>query len=129
MKYEITIGLPVYNEKKNIENVLKNIFEQNFKKFILIISDNHSDDGTYEICKKWAKKNKQIKLFRQKKHVIRGINFLSVYKRCKTSYFVWFAADDKRSKNFLSENFKFLEKNPNFISSCSESIIYIKKKK
>ena len=49
---KITIGLPVFNEKKNIENELKNIFKQNYKKFILIISDNNSNDGTYEICKK-----------------------------------------------------------------------------
>lgn len=126
---KITIGLPVFNEKKNIENVLKNIFKQNYKKFILIISDNNSNDGTYEICKKWAQRKKQIKLFRQKKTIIRGLNFLFVYEKCKTPYFIWFAADDRRSNSFLRDNLYFLEKNPEFIASCSRSIILNKRQK
>ncbi len=128
-KPKITIGLPVHNEIKNINKILKNIFEQNYKNFILLISDNFSNDGTYEICKKWAKKKKQIKLFRQKKEIIRGLNYLYVYEKCKTKYFIWMAADDIRSKNFLKENLKFLENNKNFVASCSPNIISSKNKK
>ena len=78
-KPKITIALPLHNQIKNINKILKNIFEQNYKNFILLISDNFSNDGTYEICKKWAKKKKQIKLFRKKKEIIRGLNYLYVY--------------------------------------------------
>ena len=123
IKKKITIGLPIYNEISNINNVLKNIFSQNLSNFDLIISDNCSNDGTYEVCKKWAKKRVQIRLYRQKKHIMRGHNFLFVYKKCKTKYFTWMAADDSRSVNFLKENVKFLEKNSKFIASCSPCII------
>ena len=128
-KSKVTIGLPVRNEIKNINKVLENIFKQDLKNFSLIISDNFSSDGTYEICKKWAKKKSQIKLFRQKKEIIRGQNFLFVYKKCKTPYFIWMAADDLRSKNFLSSNLDFLEKNKNYIASCSTNIIEVKPNK
>ena len=128
-KPKITIGLPVRNEIKNINNVLDNIFNQSFKNFILVISDNCSSDGTYEICKKRAKKNKKIKLFRQKKEIIRGLNFLYVYKKCITPYFTWMAADDLRSKNFLSSNLSFLERNKKYIASCSPNIIEVKPQK
>ena len=67
-KVDLTIGLPVYNEEEKINKVLQDIFSQDYKKFRLIISDNASKDKTYEICKKWLKKKKNIKLIRQKKN-------------------------------------------------------------
>ena len=39
---KISIGLPVYNEEKNIRNVLKNIINQKYKNKEIIISDNIS---------------------------------------------------------------------------------------
>ena len=66
-KSKVTIGLPVRNEIKNINKVLENIFKQDLKNFSLIISDNFSSDGTYEICKKWAKKKKSNQTVQTKK--------------------------------------------------------------
>jgi len=127
---ELTIGFPVFNEQKNINKSLKKIYSQSFKNFNLYISDNASTDKTYEICKRWKKKKKNIQLFRQKKKVNINSNFYFIYSKSKTKYFMWMAADDIRSKNFLKDNINFLKKNPKFIASgCTSIIEYNKKKK
>ena len=60
---KISIGLPVYNEEKNIENVLKNIINQKYKNKEIIISDNSSDDNTKIICIRYSSKYNFIKYF------------------------------------------------------------------
>ncbi len=61
---KITVILPTYNEKNNIlllvDKILKNLFEYKDKE-ILIIDDN-SSDGTFNICRKNLKNN-SIKVF------------------------------------------------------------------
>ena len=64
---KVVIGLPVYNEEKNLNKVFKNIIKQKCIGKKVIISDNNSTDKTEEICKKYIKKYNYIKYYRQKK--------------------------------------------------------------
>lgn len=71
---KLSIVIPCYNEKNTIETILKEVDEVNLgstKKEILIIDDG-SKDGTREILKKLANKNKAIKLFFQEKNQGKG---------------------------------------------------------
>ena len=120
---DLTIGFPVFNEEKRINKALKNIYSQSYKNFNLYISDNASTDGTYKICKIWQKKKKNIKIFKQKKKVNINSNFYFIYSKSKTKYFMWIAADDRRSKNYIRDNLNFLKENNSFISSSCPSII------
>lgn len=65
---KLSIVIPCYNEKATIEKILKEVMDVNLgatKKEILIVDDG-SKDGTREILKKLARKNKSIKLLFQK---------------------------------------------------------------
>ena len=75
---KISIGLPVYNEEKNIKKVLNNIISQNYRNKEVIISDNCSTDHTGLICRKFTNKFKFIKYYRQKKklYLFKNLNFL-----------------------------------------------------
>lgn len=128
----LTIGLPVFNEEKRVNKILNFLFRQSYKNFKIIISDNCSNDRTVEICKKWEKKGKNLIIFRQKKKININKNFYFVYSKSTTKYFMWMAADDLKSKNFIKDNLHFLEKNPKYSASCCKGIIEIdqtKKKK
>ena len=50
----ISIGLAIYNEQRNIEKCINSILGQTHTDFELIISDDCSNDKTYEICKKYS---------------------------------------------------------------------------
>ena len=60
--------IPTYNEKENIENIIRATFSQ-AKSFDILVVDDNSPDGTNEIVKR-LQKEFQKKLFleiRQKK--------------------------------------------------------------
>ena len=59
----ISICVPVYNGAKFIENCIKNILNQSFIEFELLISDDASDDNTLEIIDKFKKDNR-LKIFK-----------------------------------------------------------------
>lgn len=120
---KISIGLPVYNEEKNIINVLKNIINQKYKNKEVIISDNLSNDNTKKICEIYSRKYKFIKYYRQKKKIDPRKNYNFVLKKAGGEYFIWQAADDLRSKNFLRENANFLNNNPLFIASTGVTVL------
>ncbi len=51
----VSIGLPVYNGEKYLEEALDSILAQTYKDFEIIISDNASNDKTQDICLKYAR--------------------------------------------------------------------------
>jgi glycosyltransferase involved in cell wall biosynthesis len=116
---KVSIGMPVYNGQLYIRKALDSLLAQTFTDFELIISDNASTDGTLEICIEYAKKDCRIRLYRQKKNTGALFNFNFVLDRAISEYFMWAAADDTRSPDFIELNLKFLINNPGFVASTS----------
>jgi glycosyltransferase involved in cell wall biosynthesis len=94
MKPDITIGMPVYNEGKYISQTIESALSQTFKNFQIIISDNNSQDNTYEICCSYAEKDSRIKVFRQKKNIGALENFRFVLEEADTPYFIYLSGHD-----------------------------------
>ena len=61
---DLSIILPTYNEKNNINILIKKILEilKDVENKEIIVVDDNSPDGTYLYCKKEFEKNNQIKL-------------------------------------------------------------------
>lgn len=58
---KLSVIIPVYNEKNTIEEIIKRVLAVNTPKEVIVVDDG-STDGTTEILRKIAKKNK-IKVF------------------------------------------------------------------
>jgi glycosyltransferase involved in cell wall biosynthesis len=99
----ISIGLPTYNRASLLCDALDSLLGQTYKNIELIISDNASMDGTQEICRKYAEKDKRIKYTRQKKNIGATDNFNFVLKQGIGDYFMWAADDDLWEPDFVSE--------------------------
>ena len=80
---KISVGLLVYNEglslKETTDSAYKKLRRLNIK-FELWIFDNKSSDNTALIVKKLLKKYKNLKYYKQKKHVGYALNFMSAIK-------------------------------------------------
>jgi glycosyltransferase involved in cell wall biosynthesis len=59
----VSVGMPVYNGERYLEEALQSILTQTFEDFELIISDNASTDRTGEICRAYAEKDDRIRYF------------------------------------------------------------------
>lgn len=121
---KVSIGIPVYNGEKFITNRIDSIFNQTFKDFELIISDNASTDVTEKICLDYVKKYNQIKYFRQKTNIGAQLNFEFVLKKAKGDYFMWAAVDDLIEPCFLEKNIQILENNFQYVGSTGKSKLY-----
>jgi len=118
---DVSIGLPVFNGEQSIRKTIESVLSQTFRNFELIISDNASTDSTYEICKEFERKDKRVRCIQQKNNMGPWWNFNFVLKEAKCNYFVWIAADDQISNNYLESNLEIIKKNKNCIGSVGKT--------
>src|SRR6218665_298230 len=103
--------MPVYNGGGTLVPVIESLLSQTYKDFILLISDNCSTDETEHICRAFAGRDSRIIYVRQIANVGAEANFDFVLTQSDGEYFMWAAADDVRSPDFISLNINFLDSN------------------
>lgn len=108
----VSIGMPVYNEARWIRQSLDALLTQTFEDFELIISDNASTDGTWEILKEYAAKDQRIVLYRQPENRGAIANFQFVLDQARGDYFMWAGGHDLWSANFLDVLVSEMQTNP-----------------
>lgn len=95
-KLSITIGIPAFNEEKNIASLLNSIFSQKGNNFlineVIVISDG-STDKTEEIVRNCQKKYSKITLIKSRKRKGKANRLNALYKSLKSDIFVSFDAD------------------------------------
>src|SRR3989304_6465989 len=111
----VSVGLPVFNGNKYIEQAIDSILAQTYQNFELIISDNASNDRTQEICQAFVARDKRIKYFRNDKNLGAAPNFNNVFNLSSGKYFKWAAYDDLLAPDFLSRCIDVLESMPDVV--------------
>jgi glycosyltransferase involved in cell wall biosynthesis len=94
-KPKLSVGFPVYNGETYLRNALNSLLGQDFEDFELIISDNASTDGTSEICREYANRDKRIRYFRIESNQGATWNWRRVLELAEGTYFKWAAHDDE----------------------------------
>lgn len=115
----VSIGVAVFNGEATLAVALESLISQTFIDFEIIISDNASTDDTADICKIYCQKDNRIRYVRQPVNLGATENFKFVLDQANGRYFMWAAADDTRSTDFLQVNVNYLEKHPQYIASTS----------
>ena len=123
----VDIILPVYNSKKYILKTVNSIVNQNYKCWNLIIIDDCSNDGTFEILNNFKKnyfnnKNK-IYLYRNNTNKGQAYSRNLALKKSKSQFIAFIDSDDYWEKNKLKKQIKFmLDNNFNFTYTDYKSI-------
>jgi len=97
----ISIGLPVFNGERYLDQTLQSILAQDYVDFELIVSDNASTDETVEIVERWAKKDSRIKFFRNSENLGGAANFNKVLELAEGDLFRWAGHDDLMAPGML----------------------------
>lgn len=98
MKTMLSIIIPTYNERENIEPLIKEIqktMQKTSTKYEIIIIDDNSPDGTSEIVKKMMKqsKNKTIRLYERPSKQGLGSAYKYGFKKAKGTIIMEMDAD------------------------------------
>ncbi len=84
---DLSIIIPAYNEEKRISSTINNFHNFYSKKlkenFEIIIVTNNCSDRTYEICERFSKNKKQIKLININKNCGKGGAIIEGFKISK----------------------------------------------
>lgn len=107
----VTIGVPVRNGERYIARALESLLSQTFADFEVVIADNASTDRTFAICAECAR-DPRIRLARNPHNVGAAGNFSIVLQRARGRYFMWAAADDRWTPDFLASLVPELELHP-----------------
>jgi cellulose synthase/poly-beta-1,6-N-acetylglucosamine synthase-like glycosyltransferase len=70
----VSVIIPTWNEADVIENTIRNIEESHYDRFEIIVVDDRSNDGTYEILKNFDEsKTKDLMKFIEESRKLSGV--------------------------------------------------------
>jgi glycosyltransferase involved in cell wall biosynthesis len=105
----VSIGMPVYNGAEYIRDALDTLLGQSHQHIELLISDDSSTDGTFEICQEYARVDPRIRLVRQVPRLGMLDNFQYVLENSRGPYFMWASQDDYWDLDWIKNNLRGLE--------------------
>lgn len=117
----VSIGLPVYNGEKFIEEAIQSILSQTHKHLEIIICDNGSTDRTHEICRSYEARDSRIRYHRNKTNLGAAPNFNRTFELARGKYFKWAAHDDILSPVYIEKCVKKMNANPNIVLCFSRT--------
>jgi glycosyltransferase involved in cell wall biosynthesis len=120
---KVSIGMPVYNGARYVQDALNSLLSQTFRDFELVISDNASTDETQAICEGYAKRDPRIRYVRQHENMGALANFNFVLNEAKNDLFMWAAHDDRWHPDFLKKLILVLENDPGCALAFSNYIV------
>lgn len=108
----ITVGMPVWNSSDTVRRAVSSLRAQTYRNFQILVSDNHSDDGTTEILAEISRADARVRHVTHPGNIGMLPNFEFVVREAKSDLFIWAAADDHWHPNFLSELVRLLNEHP-----------------
>jgi len=106
----ISVIVPVYNVAPYVEACLKSIVCQSYKNIEILVVDDASTDGSYDICKKFAVTDKRIQLIQHSENSGISAARNTALKIAKGDYISFIDSDDTIEKNMYTTMCSIIQK-------------------
>ena len=116
----VSIGLPMRNEEKVIEQALDSLLDQTYENIEVVISDNASDDSTEEIARAYARRDPRVRYHRQPTNIGLQANFAFVIRAATGSFFRWVGGDDELERSYIARCLPVLVDDPRLLMVTSQ---------
>ena len=112
--------MPVYNGEEYLEETIKSMLKQTLKDFELIIVNDASTDSTLEIAKRYAKKDKRVKVHTNKQNMHIGKSLNVGISLAKSPLIARMDVDDESLPVRLEKQYEFVKNHPEVgVVGCS----------
>jgi len=119
----ISILLPNLNNRSYLDQRIQTILDQTVSDWELIVVDNYSDDGAWELFLEWAKKDPRFKISQAPREGMYA-NWNNCIRLAKGEYVYIATSDDTMSPDFLEIMQKALDEHPGCdLAHCKLKII------
>jgi glycosyltransferase involved in cell wall biosynthesis len=126
----ICVAVTTYNSGEFVVETLESVFNQDFDKIELIISDDFSTDNTIAIVEEWIAQQRvqdrfdSIEFIKVPFNTGISSNCNRILNAAKSEFIKMIAGDDILYPNCLSDNMEFVKNNPNANIIFSKVEIY-----
>lgn len=111
----MSIGLPVHEGERFLDDAIRSIRTQTFRDFELVVSDNASTDRTAAIIDEHARDDPRIRVHRWEENVGASRNFNHLVSLARGRYFRWAADDDRLEPTYLARCVEVLDADPSVV--------------
>lgn len=119
----LSIGMPVYNGAKWIQEAIDYLLNQSFTDFELIISDNASTDETAVICRTIAERDPRVRYHRHTSNIGVFRNYNHVFELATAPLFKWASCNDICLDGFLERCVAVLRDRPDVVLVYPKAIL------
>jgi glycosyltransferase involved in cell wall biosynthesis len=123
----VTIGIPVYNGERYLEEAIRSVLAQTRRDLELVISDNASTDRTPEICRDYALQDGRVRYFLNPTNLGAAPNYNLAFTYARGRFFKWLAHDDLITPTFAEKATHVLGARPDAVM-CNSVVSYIDSK-
>lgn len=110
----VSVTIQTYNRYGLLKKTLDSVVNQTYKNLEIIIGDNHSEDGTEELCREYAAKDSRIKYFRHDKNIGMEANGDFVTSQITGDYWTGVCDDDWFDLDYIEKSMMFMLRNPDY---------------
>ncbi len=107
----VSVIVPIYNSERYIKKCVGSLFEQTLRNFEIILVDDASTDGSFELCRKLYGDNIKVKLVRHEKNLGLGATLNTGLKLATGKYICFVNATDFVLPSALKKFYNAAEKN------------------
>ena len=111
----VSIIIPVYNSELFISKTIQSAINQTYENIEIIIVDNDSKDGSWEIIKKFQEKDNRIKSFRNQTNEGPVRNWLRCVEMASGHYIKILWSDDLIAENFIEKTLPLFSEDVGFV--------------
>ncbi|MBI5006901.1 MAG: glycosyltransferase family 2 protein [Nitrosomonadales bacterium] len=116
---KVSILIPVYNREDFIAECIQSALAQTYTDFEIVVADNASTDGTWEICQKLAATDARVRIFRNESNVGPVRNWLRCVSESRGEYGKILFSDDLMFPGFLEHTLPyFADPEVGFVSTA-----------
>lgn len=115
--------MPVYNSREFVADAIDSIRSQTMKRWELLIIDDHSTDGSWSILQSYAKRDKRIRLFRNRKNLglVKSLNKIIPYTN--GAFVARMDADDISLPDRFKKQVTLLRNHPELVACGGQEYI------
>ena len=115
---KISVCMPVFDSMDYIEETVSCWVNQDFRDLEICISDDDTDDGTWEILNGLSKRDERIRLNRNSSNLGPLANFRIAHNMARGDYVVWASDDDLYDKPIAPSSWPSLRLTRTASSRC-----------
>lgn len=119
----VSVVMPVYNAGAFVGQAIESIMSQTYKHIEFIIVDDHSQDNSWEILQKYARKYKKIKIFRNARNLEQARTVTFAMNMAKGDFIARMDADDIALPRRLEAQVNYLLKHPGTVALGGQCLL------